>query len=195
MGAFAVGALDDVERVLDHVKVAQPEEIHLQQAKLLYRLHRELSHDLVDAVSICVGCARVGELNRNDLGQRTICDYNRSGVDRRVSYDPLEATRDVHNLGGSRVVIAGLAQRLAFLHAVVEARRAALNWVGDQLREPVSGPIIVAEHSRCVARRLAREHAAEGDDLRYRFAAVLLGHVLDHAFTPADREVNVNIWH
>ena len=116
-------------------------------------------------------------------------------MDRRVSYDPLEATRDVHNLGGSRVVIAGLAQRLAFLHAVVEARRATLNWIGDQLREPVASSVIVAEHSRCVARCLAREHATECDDLRDRLATVLLGHVLDHALTAADREINIDIRH
>ena len=89
MRPFSVGALNDVERVLDHVKVAQPEEIHLQQADLLYRLHRELRDDLIDAVAVVVGCARVGELDRNDLGQWAIGDYNGGGVDRGVSYDTL----------------------------------------------------------------------------------------------------------
>ena len=37
VGPLAGGALDDVQRVLDHVEVAQAEEVHLEQADLLDR--------------------------------------------------------------------------------------------------------------------------------------------------------------
>ncbi|CAB4345305.1 unannotated protein [freshwater metagenome] len=195
MRPFAIRAFDDVERVLNHVEVSQTKEIHLQQAKLLYRFHRELRDDLVYAIAILVGRIGVSELNGNDLGQWSVGDYNGGGVDRRVPYDSLKAARDVNDLRGSRVVVTSLAQRLAFLHAVVEAWRAALDWIGDQLREPVAGSVIVAENSRCVASCLPREHAAEGDDLRDRFAAVLLGDVLDHALAATHREIDVNIRH
>ena len=45
-------ALDDVDRVLDHVEVAQAEEVHLQQADLLDRAHRVLGDDLVLALGL-----------------------------------------------------------------------------------------------------------------------------------------------
>ena len=45
-------APDDVHGVLDHVEVAQPEEVHLQQADLLDRAHRVLGHDLVLALRL-----------------------------------------------------------------------------------------------------------------------------------------------
>jgi hypothetical protein len=91
-GALAGRALDDVERVLDHVEVAQPEEVHLQQADLLDRLHRELGDGAVDALAVLVG-AGVGELQRHDVGQRPVGDHDRGGVDRGVADDPLEPGR------------------------------------------------------------------------------------------------------
>ena len=87
------------------------------------------------------------------------------------------------------------AQRLARLQAVLEARRTAHDRIRDQLREPVAGAVVVAEHARRVARRRAREHLAEGDDLRDRLLAVLVGHVADHALAAAHREVDVDVRH
>ena len=83
----------------------------------------------------------------------------------------------------------------ARLQAVVEARRAAHDRVRDQLREPVADRVVVAEHARGVARRRAREHLAEGDDLRHAVGAVLLGHVADHALAAAHGEVDVDVRH
>ena len=48
VGPLAGRALDDVQRVLDHVEVAQAEEVHLEQADLLDRLHRVLRDRAVD---------------------------------------------------------------------------------------------------------------------------------------------------
>ena len=47
-------ALDDVQRVLDDVEVAQAQEVHLQQAELLDRLHRELRDELVVLLAVAV---------------------------------------------------------------------------------------------------------------------------------------------
>ena len=63
---LAARALDDVDRVLDHVEVAEAEEVHLQQPDLLDRPHRVLGHDLVlalglaAAVAVAAGRARCG---------------------------------------------------------------------------------------------------------------------------------------
>ena len=54
------------------------------------------------------------------------------------------------------LLVVGLAQRLAGLQAVLEGRRAAHDRVGDQLRQAVADAVVVAEHARRVARRLAR---------------------------------------
>ena len=53
-GPHAGRALDDVQRVLDDVEVAQAEEVHLQQAELLDGLHRELRDDVEDLVAVGV---------------------------------------------------------------------------------------------------------------------------------------------
>jgi hypothetical protein len=92
---------------------------------------------------------------------------------------------DLDDLLRDRVLVDLGAQRLAGLQAVLEARRAALIGIGDQLRQLVAGAVVEAEHARRVARRRAREHLAEGDDLRDRLLAVLLGHVADHALAAA----------
>ena len=173
-------ALDDVERVLDHIEVAQAEEVHLEQADLLDRLHRELRDHAERALAVLIG-ARVGHLQRDDLGQGSVRDDDRGGVDRGVAHDPLETLRDVDDAPRVRVLVACLAQRLAVLQAVLERRRAPHDRVGYQLGEAVAGRVVVTEHSRGVARRRAREHLPERDDLRNRLAPVLLGHVSHHA--------------
>ena len=197
VGPLAGRALDDVQRVLDDVEVAQAEEVHLQQAELLDRLHRELRDELVVAlpVAVAVARARVGELERDDVRERLARDHDRRGVDRGVADDPLEAARDVDDLLRRAVRVVGAAQRLARLEAVVERRRAALLRVRDELREAVADAVVVAEHAGGVARGRAREHPAEGDDLRDRVAAVLLGHVAHHAVAAADGEVDVDVRH
>ena len=53
----------------------------------------------------------------------------------------------------------------------------------------------MAEHSGGVPRRGPREHLAEGDDLRDRLLAVLVGDVLDHLLPAAHREVDVDVGH
>ena len=113
------GALDDVQRVLDHVEVAQPEEVHLQQADVLDRLHRELG-DGAERFLAVLARTGVGELQRHDVGQRPVGDHDRGGVDRAVANDSLEALRDVDDLLGHRLLVVGLAQRLPRLQAFLE---------------------------------------------------------------------------
>ncbi len=146
------------------------------------------------ALAVLVG-AGVGELQRHDVRQRPVGDHDRGGVDRGVAHDPLEPLRDVDDLLGRRVLVAGLAQRLSGLQAFLERRRAAHDRVGDQLRQAIARAVVEAEHARRVARGGAREHLAEGDDLRDRLAPVLLGHVAHHPLAPAHREVDVDVRH
>jgi hypothetical protein len=84
---------------------------------------------------------------------------------------------------------------VARLQALLEARRAAHDRVRDQLRQPVSDAVVVAQDARGVARGRAGEHLAERDDLGHAVAAVLVGHVADHAVAAAHREVDVDVRH
>ena len=192
--ALAAGALDDVQRVLDHVEVAQPEEVHLEDADLADRVHRELGHGAELALPALVH-PRVGELQRHDVGQRAVGDHHRGGVDRGVAHDPLEALGDLHDLPRLRLLVTRLAQRLAALQAFLERRRAAHDRVRDQLRQAVADAVVEAQHAGRVAGGLAGEHLAEGHDLGDRLAPVLVRHVAHHALAPADREVDVDVRH
>ena len=176
-------ALDDGQRVLDHVEVAQAQEVHLEQADLLDRLHRVLGDGAVDLRAV-LPHAGVGELERDDVGQRAVGDHDGGGVDRGVADDPLEAAGDVDDLLGGRVPRDLGGELGPRLHAVLERRRAALLGIRDQLGEAVADAVVVAEDAGGVARRGAREHAAEGDDLRHAVGAVLVGHVADHRSRP-----------
>ena len=194
----AGGALDDVQGVLDHVEVAQPEEVHLQQADLLDRLHRVLRHRAVDALAVGVGprrARRLGELQRHDVGQRAVGDHDRRGMDRGVADDALQPPGDVDDLLGRGLGVVGDPQGLAGREAVLERGRAAHDGLRDQLGQPVTGAVVVAQDARRVAGRGARLHLAEGDDLSDPVGAVLLRHVADHALAPADREVDVDVGH
>jgi len=61
--------------------------------------------------------------------------------------------------------------------------------------DPVDGAVGNLEHAPGVAHRGPRSHGAEGDDLGDAIAAVLLGHVVDHALAALDREVDVDVGH
>ena len=175
-------------------RLRRPEEVHLEQSDLLDRLHRELGHGPEHPLAVLVGPG-VRDLERHDVGQRPVGDHDRGGVDRGVPHDSLEALSHLDDLLGDRVPVDLGAQRLTRLEAVLEARRTAHDRVGDQLGQAIAGTVVVAEHTGGVARRRAREHLAERDDLRHRLLAVLVGHIPDHALTTADREVDVDIRH
>ena len=187
-------ALDDGQRVLDHVEVAQAEEVHLQQPDLLDGLHRVLGDGAEDLRAV-LPHAGVGELERDDVRQRAVGDDDGGGVDARVADDPLEALGDVDDLLGRRVLRHLGGELGARLEALLEARRAAHDRVGDELGEAVADAVVVAEDAGGVARGGAREHAAEGDDLGDALVAVLLRHVADHALAAADGEVDVDVRH
>ena len=147
------------------------------------------------SVAVGVARARVGELQRDDVGQRPVGDDDRGGVDRGVADDPLEALRDVDDLLRRRVGVVGAAQRLARLAGSRRRTAGGPDRVRDELREAVADAVVVAEHARGVARGRAREHLAEGDDLRDRLAAVLLGDVAHDALAAAHGEVDVDVRH
>ncbi len=91
-----VVSLDELERVVDDVEVAQPEEVHLQQTQVLDAVHLVLGDDgrLLD------GLAGLGlALDRQVLGERILGDHHRGGVDAVLAAQALEALGDIDDLG------------------------------------------------------------------------------------------------
>ena len=86
--ASPVDALDEVERDLHHVEVAQAEEVHLQQAEVFDAVHLVLrDHRRVLDRRAGLGLA----LDRQVLGERLAGDHDRGRVDAVLAAQALEA--------------------------------------------------------------------------------------------------------
>ena len=178
-----VDPADELERLVDHVEVAQAEEVHLQQAERLDVAHLELGHDLLVAALL---------LQRHDVGERAVRDHDTGGVDRVLAHEPFERLGEVDDLLHLRVGVVGLLQLGAGLEALVEVD---LRPFRDQLRDLVDDAVGDLEHAPGVAHRGAGHHRPEGDDLGDAIAPVLLGDVVDDAIAAGDGEVDVHVGH
>ena len=177
-----VDPADELDRLVDHVEVAQAEEVHLEQAERLDVAHRELRHHLLVGALL---------LQRDDLDQRLRPDHDARRVDRvgRASPSSGRARSTISFATGSvsyAVFRSGPAQ------ALLERLPGAF---GDQLREPVDDAVRDLQHAARVADGGAGGHRPEGDDLGDAVAAVLLGHVVDHPLAALDGEVDVDVGH
>ena len=177
------GLLDQLDRAVDHVQVAQPQEVHLQQAQRLDIAHRELRHDLGLGALL---------LQRQVLGQRPVADHDGGGMDRVVAHDTLQRPRHVHDRAGGVVHVVDLAEFGARLHALLERHLRAL---GHQLGDAVDLAVADAHHASRILDGGLGLHLAERDDLGDAAAAVLLGHVVDDALAAGHREVDVDVRH
>ncbi len=178
-----VDAADQLDRLVDHVEVAQAEEVHLQQAERLDRVHRELGHDLLVGALL---------LQRDRVDQRLGADHDAGGVDRVLADEPFERPRQVDDLLRRRIGLVGRLQVGAGLEAVGERLPRPFR---DQLRDPVDDAVRDLEHPARVADGGAGGHRPEGDDLGDAVAPVLLGDVVDHPLAALDGEVDVDVRH
>ena len=172
---------DELDRLVDHVEVPEPEEVHLQQPELDDVPHVQLGDDLLLGALL---------LQRDDLDQRLGADDDPRRVDRVRAREALERLREVDDLLGDRIGVDGLAQLRARLQRVVERLSRAF---GDELRDPVDDAVRDVEHSARVADGGARRHRREGDDLRHAVAPVALGDVVDDPVAAGDGEVDVHV--
>ena len=174
---------DELDRLVDHVEVAEAEEVHLQEPERLDVLHLELRHELLVGPFL---------LERDDVHQRLGADHHPGSVDRVGPGETLERPGQVDDLLRDRVGVDRLPELGAGLQALLECLARTF---GDQLRDPVDGAVGNLEDAPRIADGGPRGHGREGDDLRDPVAAVLLGHVVDHAFAARDGEVDVHVRH
>ena len=136
------------------VRLERPEEVELEQAERLDRVHLVLGHERV----------RVGRLlERHELGQRLAADDDAGGVGRGVARDALELLGEVDEPlrppGRASYMLAQLRrdlERLVELDAEL---------VRDGLGDAVDLAVAVPEDPADVADGGPGEHRAEGDDL------------------------------
>ena len=95
--AYALALLDQHERRLDDVEVAQAQEVHLEQAERGHVVHAELGDHL--------GVALL--LQRDVLGERQVGDDDAGGVDGVVADEALERHGKVDHLARGLVFVVG----------------------------------------------------------------------------------------
>ena len=194
--------LDELERDLEDVEVAQAEEVHLEEAEVFDPVHLVLRDDRgVLDVAAGLGLA----LDRQVLGERLARDDDGGGVDAVLAAQPLEPAGDVDDALGVGIGLVERAQLGGHLVAVfvagdlLEARAqrrvAAHDERRHELGDLVADDVRVAEHARGVAHRGPRLDGGEGDDLRDVVPPVALGRVLDHLAAVAGVEVHVDVGH
>ena len=171
--------------VVDHGQRAQAQEVHLEHARLLERVHVEL-RDHRAALRV--------RADRHVVVQRPRRDHDARRVHGTVARESLDAFRVVEELLHLGVVAVALREFPHLLprlrHREREARRR-----GHELREAIRVRRGEAKHAAHVADHGARLHRPEGDDLPDRGLSVLLPHVVDDLAAALVAEVDVDVRH
>ncbi len=202
VGANPGGRRHQVERDLEHVEVAEAEEVHLEEAEVLDAVHLVLGDDRrVGEVATGFGLA----LHRDVLGERVAGDDHRRGVDAVLTAQALEAACDVDDPLRVRVGLVELAELGRHLVAALvlgrldeaggEWRVATHDERRHELGDLVADEVRVAEDSRRVAHRGPRLDRRERDDLSDVVVAVRLRGVADELAAVARVEVHVDVGH
>ena len=186
----------------DHVKVAQAEDVHLQQTELLHPVHFVLGdHRCLCGVLPLLGLA----LDRQIFRQWFLGDHHRSSVNANRTLQSLETTRHVDDAlhVGVRVVqrakiLCGLIPGLMLgilLEAVLDRCVTTHDDGRHRLGDLVAERVRIAEHSCRVTHRIACLDRAEGDDLGDAIATVLLRRITNHLVAVSRVEVHVDVGH
>jgi hypothetical protein len=173
---------DRGHRRLQDVERDEPQEVDLEQAHLLDRVHVELGRDFV----------LVGAVERQELDDGARRDDHAGGVHPGVAGEPLEALGDLdHPRDG---LVRG--------HRLLEARRVAegplegdVRPVRHELRDAVADRDRQRENARHVPDRELGLELRERHDLGHALAPVLARYVVDDLRAPRLAEIDVDVGH
>ncbi len=188
----AVG-LDVLQGVVEDREVAQPQEVHLDEAEVLAGRVVELrDHRAVG-----------GPLQQRDHVDQRLAGHDHAGrVHAPLALEPLDAHRGVDDPLDVLVALVEAAELAALAVAAVlgvedllERDVLAHHRGGHRLGDPVAHRERVAEDPAGVLDRLLGLDGAVGDDHRDPVVAVLVGDVLDDLAAPALVEVDVEVGH
>ena len=168
-------------RVRDDSQVAQAEEVHFQQPKLLQRHHGIL-------------CDRLAVIHRKrDVGiNRVLRNDNARRVGGGVARHAFQSARGVYQVFHLGVAVVHFFQLgIGFQRLVNGDMQFHWHLLGnhiDLVVRDVQGAAYIADGA-------ARSHRAEGDNLRHMVRAVFFGDVLDDLGAAHITEINIDIGH
>ena len=186
------GEIDDdaalrqkVGAAAQHRQGLEAEEVELHEARRLDPFHVELGHPH-PGLRVAV--------ERHELFQRPVADDHARRVSRGVAVQTLELLGDLHQPGDDGLL---LHRRLKLGLALdgLDQGDGVGRVLRHQLRQLVDLPVGHFEDAADVAQHTARLQRTEGDDLRDLLVAVAFLHILDHALTAIDAEIDVEIRH
>ena len=190
---FATVHADVVERVGDDREVAQPQEVHLDEAEGLTRRVVELGDDL--AVLLAAH-------DRDDVEQRLGRHDDTGRVHAPLALQPLEPERSVENGLGVGIDFDQRAELARLFVALVlgvehapEFHVFAHHGGRHGLRQLFAHAERETEHAPGIFQRLLRLDRAVRDDLRHALGAVLVGDVLDDLAAATVIEIDVEVGH
>ena len=174
---------DGVDGLTQDRQVGQAEEVELEQAERLDRVHLVLGHERFRVRRL---------LERHDLGQGLTADDHAGGVGRGIPGDALELAGKVDKPPHLWVGVDHLAQGRGDLEGLLELDA---ELVGHGLGDPVDLAVAEPEHPADISDRRPGEHRPEGDDLGDVVWTVFAGDVGDDLVTSAVFEVDVDVGH
>ncbi|MNM80078.1 hypothetical protein D3C81_920280 [compost metagenome] len=180
LGAVAV---DGFQRPVDDRQGPQTEEVELHQTGSFNVVLVELGYQAV---------AGLVAIDRREVGQLGRCDNHTTGVLADVTHNALKLAR---HLPDFRSLLIDLDEVTQDLFLFVGFFQGHADFERNHLRQTIRQAIGLALHPRHIADHSFCRHGTEGDDLAYRVAAVLFGHVVDHAVATIHAEVDVEVGH
>ncbi|VGP95794.1 hypothetical protein SB00610_04683 [Klebsiella quasipneumoniae subsp. similipneumoniae] len=175
--------INHLQRPVNDSERTQTEEVEFHQPGVFHVVFVKLGNRM-QPLLIAIQRGEVGDLGR--------CDNHAARMLTGVSRHPFQLTRHVD-------------QRFHFFVRLVDLRQLRLGLEGfrqrharigrHQLGDAVDKAVRVTQHAAHVADDRFRRHGTEGDDLRYRVAAIHIRHVLDNLVAFLHAEVDVKVGH
>ena len=175
--------VDHLQRPVNDSERTQTEEVEFHQPGVFHVVLVKLGNRM-QPLLIAIQWRKVGDFSGSD--------NHPTGVFTGVSRHPFQLTRHVD-------------QRFHFLVRLVDLRQLRLGLEGfrqrharigrHQLGDTIDEAVRVTQHATDIADDRFRRHGTEGDDLRYRVAAVHIRHVLNNLVAFLHAEVDVEVGH
>ena len=184
---FEIGRLlphlaDDFERIVDDRDGFEPQEVELDQARLLHALHVPLGHGFV-VFSL---------IERHVLGHGLVGHDHAGGMGRGMAGQAFQTARNIDEMRDLRVLGHERFELRLHVQGLVDGH---LEIVGDELGDAVGLGKGHAERPAHVAHHALGLHGAKGGNLGHGIGAVMLGDVADDLVAAALAKVDVDIGH
>ncbi len=174
-----------LNRVREDGEVLDAEEVELEQAGVLNRMHVVLRDALVGVLGV--------ELDRGPLHEGSRRDNDTCRMHTSVTDTALDTLCKIDDLPHIVVLVIELLQFRLELERMLNGHRESLGPERDELRDAIAGPVRVPERAGDVADGCARHECPEGADLRDFVLPVFLAGIRDHFVAPVIGEVHVDI--